>query len=117
MNDDKWEDLIDSVELKFGKLDRKTKKTVETDEMGHSLDTTEEWIEFVTELGRIKLCRTTKPMVIDKKYHYNRSSTGTGHVEYIYSEEDKSQKVKVYRWDEMSHDWSEIPLNPSEMRF
>ena len=117
MNDEKWENLIDVIELKFGKLERQFNKTISTDNMGHEINHEEEWVEFTTELGKMKVSRITRPLIIDKKYHYNRSSAGMGQVEYILSEDEKSQKIVIYKWDIISRDWVEIPIKPGELRF
>ena len=117
MNEEKWENLLDTIEIKFGKLERRNKKFVSTDDMGNEIKNEEDWVEFKTELGRIKVSRFTRPLIIDKKYHYNRSSTGMGQVEYVLSEDEISQKIKIFKWDEIERDREEISIKPEEMKF
>ncbi len=117
MQEDKWIDLIDNLEIKFGQLDRKSQKTTSEDDTGHKIDTFEEWVEFDTPMGRMKLSRITRPMIIDKKFHYTHSAGGKGKVEYITSDTEKSHKTKLYKWDDFKDDWQEIETKSDELKF
>lgn len=117
MQDEQWGDLIDNLEIKFGKLDRKTKTTVTTDDVGHEIKNDEEWVEFETPLGKMKIVRTVRPMIIDKKFHYTHTGGGKGKVEYVMSDTEKSHKVTLYRWNTLDNDWNEVKTPTGELRF
>jgi hypothetical protein len=46
--------------------------------------------------------------VIDKKTTYSRRIGSETAVEYVYSEDEKAQILKAYKWDENQDDWLEI---------
>ncbi|MDD5693137.1 MAG: hypothetical protein WC437_00645 [Patescibacteria group bacterium] len=117
MQDDKWGDLIDDLETKFGELNRKIQTSISEDDTGHEVKTTEEWVEFETPMGRMKLSRITRPMIIDKKFHYTHSAGGRGKVEYVMSDTEKTHKTKLYKWDDLKDDWQEVQTTNGELRF
>jgi len=117
MQDDKWDDLIDSLEMKFGKVDRKHRSTITTDDVGHEIKNDEEWIEFESPLGKMKLIRVTRPMIIDKKFHYTHTGGSKGKVEYVLSDTELSHKVTLYQWNNIKQDWQEMELPSGELKF
>lgn len=117
MQDEKWENLIDNLEIKFGKLSRKSQTTVSTDDIGHEIKSEEEWVEFETPLGKMKLSRVTRPMIIDKKFHYTHTGGGKGKVEYVLSDTEKTQKVTLYKWNSLNNEWQEVKTPDGELKF
>ncbi len=75
------------------------------DEMG---GTDIEFITFKGPLGRMKLEFISKPVVLDKKTTYSRRIGAETQVDYIYSKDEKSYKLKAYKWDEAREDWVEM---------
>lgn len=67
-----------------------------------------EYIVFQGPLGRMRLEYITKPVVVDKKTTYSRRIGSDTAVEYVYSEDEKAQMLKVYKWSEDQDDWLEI---------
>jgi len=67
-----------------------------------------EYIIFKGPLGRMKLEFTTKPVVLDRKTKYSNRFDAETVVEYVYSDTEKSHKLKVYKWDEATNDWLEM---------
>ncbi len=108
MQDEQWENLLDSLEIKFGKLNRKQQTTTRTDDVGHEIKSDEEWVEFETPMGRMKLSRVTRPMILDKKFHYTHTGGSKGKVEYILSDTEKSHKVTLYQWNHIENGWQEV---------
>lgn len=57
-----------------------------------------EYYIFEGPLGKMKIERETKPVVLDKKTTYSRRMGDTAAVEYVYSEDDYSHKFRAYIW-------------------
>ncbi len=109
MNDEKWLDIIDLIDQKFEVID----KTRQDNPIGDDLDpekTTEtvESVIFNGPLGKMKVERTIRPVIIDKKSHYSKRMGDRARVEYEFSETEKTYKFLVYKWDEIKNDWQEM---------
>ena len=72
-----------------------------------------EWIIFQGPLGKMKLERTTKPIVLDKKTTYSKRAGSGTKVDYVYSDTDFSQKLRAYKWDDIGENWVEMETEKS----
>lgn len=99
---DKWIELIGKIKDNFT-VEESNKLRLE--EQG-GIDI--EYIIFQGPLGRMKLEFITKPLVLDKKTKYSNRLGAETVVEYIYSPDEKSHKLKAYKWDESLNDWLEM---------
>ena len=105
MNDEKWFDLKDSIKEKFEILKDKTEDlTINTEESEQKLGTVDILISQ-TPMGKIKLERTNKPVILDKKVHYHRKQEGSK-VEYIYSDTELTHRLEAYKWND--NEWQKI---------
>ncbi|MBL7053143.1 MAG: hypothetical protein ISS02_00560 [Candidatus Portnoybacteria bacterium] len=102
MKPEKWENLIGDIKDKF-EIEEHDKKHL--DEQG---GTDIEFIIFKSPLGRMKLEFITKPVVLDKKTNYSQRIGSQVDVEYIYSEDEKTNRLVAYKWDEAQNEWVEI---------
>lgn len=102
MKPEKWENLIGDIKDKF-EIEEHDKKHL--DEQG---GTDIEFIIFKSPLGRMKLEFITKPVVLDKKTNYSQRIGSQVDVEYIYSEDEKTNRLVAYKWDEIQNEWVEI---------
>jgi hypothetical protein len=59
-------------------------------------------------LGRMRLELVTKPVVIDKKTTYSRRIGAETVVDYVYSPDERSTQLCVYRWSDADADWLEV---------
>jgi hypothetical protein len=111
MNDNQWQNLIFKIEERFSIDDQHTEDVV-VDELssGEKIKGKVEVIEFKGPLGKIKLERETRPRVAGKKTFYSRRIGGRMAEDYVYSKEETVSKVKAYKWDETSNDWTEIEI-------
>ena len=109
MNNEKWSNLKFRLEETFSSLE--VKKEERDSSMGLS-DFTEqiETLVFDGPSGRMKIERVSRPKVDDVKEHYHRRKSDA-QTEYIFSDEEMSHKVTVYKWDEPSQDWAETEFN------
>ncbi|MBU0598110.1 hypothetical protein KKF61_03890 [Patescibacteria group bacterium] len=98
MQDDKWQDIIGRVKDDFEVLENKTK---DLDEGPGSV----EFIIFNGPLGKMKLERISRPIVLDKKGIGSRRIGSQTSVQYTYSETEKSHKFKAYKWNDEQNDW------------
>lgn len=112
MTDERWQAIIGQVKDNFEVLNHDTKDLSEDDGPG-SVET----IEFSGPLGKMKLERTTKPLVLDKKTIGSRRIGSDTTVEYIYSDTEKTHKFTAYKWDESDQNWLEIKTDRGEMIF
>ena len=117
MNDDKWQNLVNNLEDKFPDLEKTTEKIESSDDLGKTHKKTLENLIFDSPLGKIKITRVTAPLIIDKKYHYTHTQSGKGKVEYILSENEKTQKLHFYQWNKLTNDWEEMSTREEFLSF
>jgi len=101
MNDQRWEEVLKRLDRLFGDLEFDEVEDEET-------RTVVESVVWNSPQGRLKLTRTTRPLVIDKKTHYSSRIGGGTHVEFVYSETETTSRVRLYRWEEPAGSWEEI---------
>ncbi len=105
MTKDKWLNLIDTVEGKFG-VDKEYKEPISNDIPGEK-----HIIEFISPMGKVKLEFTEKPRVLDEKTTYSNRVGSHVKVEKIYDEEDKVCYLNAFKWDEAGEEWQAIDSN------
>jgi hypothetical protein len=102
MTKDRWDSILANIKSNF--------KVVEENsyfqERDGGIDV--EMIVFEGPIGTMKLELLSKPLVIDKKVIYSNRIGSDAKVEYKYSDNEKSLKMKAYKWDEAHIDWIEI---------
>lgn len=108
MRDEKWQDTVSILKDKFTVLEEGKEDLPE--EVGRGF---REFVIFNGPLGKMKIERTTRAVVLGKKTIGSRRMGSQASVEYLYSETEKSQKFKAYKWDEAQNDWAEITLEGS----
>lgn len=112
MDQEKWENLIMIAKEKFGLQEvKKESNELGVWEDGAKIMEDKEIIEFDSPMGKIKLERTTKPKVIDKKAIYSRRIGGSANIEYIYSKEETTCQFKAFKWNQDQNLWQEITYN------
>ena len=99
MDDERWYSLIDDLEEKIAFEDRGK----DSGPAGAVI----EWVIFQGPRGRMKLERTSRPIVVDRKMHYSKRVGGEVTEELVFSESEKSHRVVLYRWRE-GGGWEEV---------
>jgi len=66
-----------------------------------------EYLEFNGPLGKMRLEWISRPKVLGKKTHYSTRIGSNVDVDYIYSEDEATHTLKIYKWDSSSNDWQE----------
>ncbi len=112
MTDEKWNDIISKIKDNFELISHKNEDLDE--EIGPG---TIEIVEFIGPLGKMKLERTTKPLMIDKKTIGSKRIGSNTTVEYLYSDTEKVHKFKAYRYNDKDEIWNEMEMQKSGMFF
>jgi hypothetical protein len=107
MTDEKWGDLIYMVENQFGFEERYSEPYLEQGEAETLVKRGDkEVIVFSTPQGRMRLERISRPLVVDKKFHYHKGSAGSAQIEYIYSDTEKTHSLEAFR--EVDGEWQGV---------
>ena len=101
MTEEKWREIVGKVLDNFEVIEHKN-ENLETGQ-GEV-----EYIIFNSPTGKIKLERAVKPLVLEKRGLGSRRIGSKTKVEYIYSETEKVDIFKVYKWK--NEEWEEIEL-------
>ena len=105
MTNDRWLDTKATIQEKFEILEEGKEELDENEGKGHR-----EFVIFNGPLGKMKAENTVKAIVLDKKILSSRRAGAQSKVEYVYSDTEKSNKFKAYKWDEGSEEWVEITI-------
>ena len=103
MTKDKWLDLKDKVKDKF---------ILESDKKSTFKDVPNSVVEsliFNGPLGKIKLEWISKPRVLDEKTTYSNRIGSNVKVDKVYSEDERSEYLKAYKFD--NGEWDEINVD------
>ena len=106
MNDSRWGELTKIVEAKFD-IEDDYQEEIPTQDGGGISDV----LIFNGPVGKIKLVRLIKPLVLGKKTFYSKRGQGETAVQYEYSEDETTQSMKIYKWDEFNDEWQEVNSN------
>ena len=99
MQPDRWLEIKQELKQKFELEDEYS------EEFDHG---SQEVVEFVSPMGRVKLCFVQKPKVLDKKTTYsNRIGSGVS-VEYVYDLENSTYHLDVWLWSEGNQQWEKL---------
>jgi len=102
MTDERWVETLFMIKEKFKVLE---------DGRRDLEDIPRAFLEFIIfegPMGRIKLERTTQPVVLDKKTIYSKLAGSASKVNYIYSDTEMFSKLRVYQWNESAGSWDEM---------
>ena len=108
MIDEKWEALKDELRRKFKIEDEHFEDLIVHTSDGDVLSGKIEVLIFPTPIGKIKLTRESKPVVLDKKIIYSHQQGKSGRAEYKFSDTEFSHKIVAYKWDDYNDEWKEI---------
>jgi hypothetical protein len=108
MDDNRWEDLILELNRKFKVEEERFEDLIMQTQDGPVKQGQAEVLIFETPMGKIKLVRESKPIVLDKKEHYSHQQGKTARIEYKFSDSEFSHKMKAYKWSDDEDDWVEM---------
>jgi len=107
---EKWQEIKDIVQEKFEIIDSGTNDF-------ENRPGTVEFIEFSGPLGKMRLEWTDQPLLLDKKTHGSKRIGSETKVEYVYSETERVNKFKAFKWDENILRWDEIEMEKGNYIF
>lgn len=108
MNPNKWEDIIYQIEEKFGIDDRRTEDFVVSEtHTGEKIMGQKEIVEFSGAMGKTRMEKISQPKIMDKKVLSSKRIGGKAAVDYVYDPVEKTEYIKIYKWDEGAQDWIE----------
>lgn len=102
---EKWTSVVGNIKDNFKVKDE---GALHIDEEG-GVDI--EFIEFEGPLGLMRLEFIVKPVILDKKTIYSNRIGSETKIDYVYSNDEKSHKLIVYKWDDANEDWVEMADN------
>ncbi len=117
MTDEKWEDLKENIREKFKVLEEKTEPDIMTDDIGNEIKGEKDIIIFEGPAGKMKVTKTKRPVILDKKSHYHKTQAGKALIEYIVSDTEFTNKLEVFSWDELAQKWKEIDTRGGSISF
>lgn len=100
----KWEDLLDKIEKLFGFVEHTSEEFPER-------RLTIETVVFDGATGRMKIERSVRPVVLDKKVSYTRRIGSDVAIDYVYSEDEFVDTLKLYRWDRLAGEWRQVDIS------
>lgn len=103
MQDEKWKDIVGRVLDDFDVLEHETK---DLDPGPGDM----EYIIFNGPLGKMKLERTNKPVILDKKGVGSRRIGSEVDIKYTYSDTEKVHIFKAYQWKDDQVGWVEMKM-------
>ena len=101
---DKWEQTKGHILDNFSNVEINEQELPEP-EVGKK-----EIVLFTGPLGQMKLEYYTKPVVLDRQTHGSRRIGSHTAVEYVYSNDEFSHQLKVYRLDSDTDAWLEMEM-------
>jgi hypothetical protein len=108
MQDEQWEALKEELGRKFKVEDSHLEDLMMDTADGPVVTGKVEVLIFMTPMGKIKLTRESKPVVLDKKLHYSHQQGKSARTEYTFSDTEFSHKIRAYKWDDELDEWKEI---------
>ncbi|MCL4419419.1 hypothetical protein M1146_04935 [Patescibacteria group bacterium] len=117
MNDERWEDVKESIQKKFKVSSEKVEPEVMTDDIGNTVEGSKESIIFETPNGEMKLSRVKRPMIVDKKAHYHKAKGGDALMEYVTSDTETTSKITLYRYNKLTDEWVEVKVDGESLSF
>lgn len=108
MDNDRWEALKDELHRKFKVEDEHFEDLIVQTGDGPVKQGKIEVIIFYTSIGKVKLVRESRPVVLDKKFIYSHRAGQAARTEYKFSDTEFSYKIKAYKWNDDNDEWKEI---------
>jgi len=106
MNEERWAQVSEMLRDQFEILEH-------TNEPLDPGPGEEEIYVFDGPQGRMKLVRTTRPKVLEKKVLSSRRIGGEVSEEFVYSEDEQTHTLKAFVWNDTRDDWMPIDVERS----
>lgn len=108
MDIDRWEQLKEELKRKFKVVEQATEDLTVATQDGEVVSGHADVLVLQTPLGKTKLAFEARPVVLEKKEHYSHQQGKSARTEYVFSDTEKSYKLKAYKWNDYDEEWEEI---------
>ncbi len=98
MQDERWYDLVDRIQTQF-QVDHETRQPLERGPGERHV------LEFQSPMGRLKLERISRPVVLERRARYSKRANTEATEEFVYSDTESTHRVNLYRW--VAGSWEE----------
>ncbi|MDD3679010.1 MAG: hypothetical protein PHT36_02065 [Patescibacteria group bacterium] len=115
MNNEKWGDLKIKIEDNFKDLVILKENEERKDDVGNTIKTDIETLEFTSPLGKIRIVRTSRPKIIEKKSHYHKGA-GAAKIEYVLSEDEMHHEINIFKINDTG-EWELLELPAEKFSF
>lgn len=111
MTDDKWQQLVETAKKNFMRVDLTAEDLIVDTAEGPEKRGTQDVLMFtVPNVGRYKLVRENKPIVLEKKELYSHRGGSAAQTQYKFSQTEFSHRLRVYKEIDFD-DWEEVTLD------
>lgn len=107
MLDERWKEITDMIKGNFEVLEHEVS---DLEDMPGNI----EHIVFVHPQGDMKLERTKRPKMLDKKTSYSGRAGSDVNVEYQYSDDEMVDFLQTFLWDDEKERWNKLDINMFE---
>lgn len=108
MDDARWEQFKEHLKSKFKVESETTEDLLHDTQDGEIVAGVCEILIVQTPMGKMKVVRENRPVVLDKKFIYSHRAGQAARTEYKFSDSEFSHKLKIYKWDNDEEAWKEI---------
>lgn len=99
MKDEQWQEIVEKIKNQF-----EVEEEFEGD-LDNLPDASFAGIVFFAPEAKLKITRTKRPVVLDKKTHFANRGGSNVKVDYIYSNDEFVDSIEVHRWNEQTQEW------------
>jgi len=110
MQNDKWQDLVDTAKKHFKFVTLTSEDLIMDTQDGQVKTGTQDVLIFTNPAGKFKVIRENKPVVLEKKEMFSHRAGQSAQAQYKFSQSEFSHKIRVFK--EVDFDeWDEITLD------
>lgn len=110
MQDDKWQDLVETAKKHFKNTQLSTEDLIMDTQDGPVKHGSQDVLIFTNPSGTFKLVRENRPVVLEKKELFSHRAGQAAQNIYKFSETETTHKLRVFKEVDMD-EWDEITLD------
>ena len=107
MTNERWEEFIETAQAGFQNVVVTSEDLLSPS--GEFAPGNADIVTFTMPgVGKFKVMRENKPVVLEKKMHYSHRQGDTARSEYVLSDSEFSHRVRVFKEAEDDDEWQEV---------
>ena len=110
MQNDRWQQLIETAKKHFKNVSLAHADLIMESSDGPKKQGTQDILIFENPVGRFKLVRENRPVVLEKKELYSHRAGQSAQTQYKFSKTEFSHKLRVYK-EVGFEEWEEVTLD------